>query len=414
MYFYCFSRYSSSMSKSSTHLLHVNQRPWCSTLVIGFLVLLAQSVLGQNVASPASPLNNKGVPVSQMPHLSIQRVFIYTPATEWTYSHHASITHFKDLWVATWSNGHVNEDNPGQRVLYTTSRDFFHWTPPQVLAAPGMSPTGTENILTAAGFHQFGDTLVAYYGEYDVNRKHTHLWAKTSTDGHTWGPALDMHMPVNPNLGPAKIASGRLIISGNYTLPYTDDPTGLRGWKMSSFYPADSAFQLEDNPATFGTAARKLKLPALCETSFFQTDDQVLHAMFRVTGRPLTGFLYEAESDDNGEHWTRPVLTSFTNKDSKFDFGRLPDGRFFYVGNSDTARTADRNPLVISTSTNGVDFNKSYIIADKVYQMKKPGKSKGGQYGYPTTVIYRGKVYVIVSREKEAVEVIRFDISQLK
>ena len=115
-----------------------------------------------------------------------------------------------------------------------------------------------------AGFNHYGDTLVAYYGEYDKSRRNTHLWAKTTVDGSHWSDAIDMNMPVNPNLGPNPTTSKRLIICGNYTFPYTDDPTGLSGWKMSSFYLSDSATILEDNPATFGKASRKLNLPALC------------------------------------------------------------------------------------------------------------------------------------------------------
>ena len=105
--------------------------------------------------------------------------------------------------------------------------------------------------------------------------------------------------------------------------------------------------------------------------------------MLRVTGRPRIYFLYKTKSNDNGEHWSLPILTSFPNKDSKFNFGRLPDGRFYYVENPDTARTAERNPLVLSISKDGANFDRSYIIANKIYTMKKKGRSKGGQYGYP-------------------------------
>ena len=76
-----------------------------------------------------------------------------------------------------------------------------------------------------------------------------------------------MHVPVNPNHGPQAIANGRLIISGNFTFPYTDDPSGLTGWKMSSFY--DDSLYEEDNPDTYEYPAAKMHLPLLCEGSFF-------------------------------------------------------------------------------------------------------------------------------------------------
>ena len=345
-------------------------------------------------------------------HLRIERRMIYQPDTSWLYNHHASITHFKNKFIAIWSDGIKDEDKPGQRVLFATSNDFFHWTKPEPLASPSPYNADTLNILTAAGFHQFNDTLVAYFGAYSPYRTNTHLWAKTSTDGEHWSNAIDMHVPVNPNHGPEKIANGRLIISGNFTFPYTDDYRGLSGWTMTSFY-ADSLYS-QDNPATFYAPAEKNNLPPLCEGSFFQTDDGILHMLLRVTGEGWKGRLWLTESKDNGEHWSFPVETEFTDNDSKFHFGRLPDKRFYYVGIPDTMHHYARTPLVLSLSKDGKLFDKNYIIADQPYALKQEGLYKGGQYGYPHTITYNGYMYVIISRVKEAIEVIRFKLNQLQ
>jgi hypothetical protein len=221
-----------------------------------------------------------------------------------------------------------------------------------------------------------------------------------------------MHLPVNPNHGPEAIQGGRLIISGNFTFPYTDDPTGLSGWKMSSFYP-DSLYT-DDNPATFYKPAEQMGLPPLCEGSFFQTDDHVIHMLLRVTGKGWRGKLWLTESNDNGKRWSRPRETNFTDNDSKFHFGRLPDGRYYYVGIPDTVHHYSRNPLVLATSADGRYFNKQYIIADQPYKLLRDGLWKNGQYGYPVTMVHNGFMYVIISRQKEAIEVIRFRIDQLK
>ena len=346
-----------------------------------------------------------------LPRLQIQRAMIYAPDANWLYSHHASITRFRDMLIALWSNGRVDEDAPGQRVVFAVSRDFFHWSAPAVLAVPSIWHGDTANVLTAAGFHQSGDTLVAYYGEYSPRRQHTHLFARLTTDGEHWSGAVDMHLPVNPNHGPEAIAGGRLLISGNFGFPYTDDPRGLSGWKMSSFYP-DSLFQ-EDNPATFYAPAEKMGLPPLCEGSFFQTGEGVLHMLLRVTGKGWKGRLWLTESRDSGSHWSFPVETRFTDNDSKFHFGRLPDGRWYYVGIPDTLHHYARTPLVLALSVDGHVFGKQYLIADQAYTLRKAGLWKGGQYGYPHTMVDGGYLYVIVSRQKEAIEIIRFAISQL-
>jgi len=347
-----------------------------------------------------------------LPHLKIEREMIYAPVDNWLYNHHAAIIAFKGKLIATWSDGMVDEDAPGQRVVFSVSNDFKHWSAPAILAEPAKATNGISNILTAAGLYRHNGTLVAYYGEYEKNRTHTHLWAKTSMDGIHWGNPKDMRVPLIPNHGPEATKSGRLIISGNFSFPYTDDPNGLSGWKMTSFYP-DSLYQ-QDNSATFYAPAEKLGLPPLCEGSFFQTDDGIIHMLLRVTGKGWKGKLWLIESDNDGTSWSKPTETAFTDNDSKFHFGRLPDKRYYYVGIPDTLHHYDRNPLVLAISADGKSFDKQYIIADDPYQLKAKGLYKGGQYGYPHTIISNGYMYVIVSRQKEAIEVLRFKLDQLK
>lgn len=376
-----------------------------------FVILGGTSILTSSAFSQPNVYNNYHS-YGNIPHLQIERSMVYVPGNDWLYSHHASIIRFKNKFVAIWSNGHKDEDKPGQQVAVSTSTDGLHWSQPGILAQPSLYKPDTLNVLTAAGFNQFKDTLVAYYGEYSPYRTNQHLWAKTSVDGVNWSEPADMHVAVNPNHGPQKTSTGRLIISGNFTFPYTDDYRGLSGWKMTSFYP-DSLYT-EDNPETFYAPAEKLGLPPLCEASFYETNNKVIHALLRVTGDGWQGKLWLTESKDNGAHWSMPVESGFTDNDSKFHFGKLPNGNFYYVGIPDTLHHYDRNPLVLATSKDGKFFNRQYIIADEPYIMKKDGLWKGGEYGYPATIVSDGYMYVIISRKKEAIEVIRFKLSQLQ
>ncbi len=153
--------------------------------------------------------------------------------------------------------------------------------------------------------------------------------------------------------------------------------------------------------------------PPLCEGSFFETDDHTLHMPLRVTGKGWKGHLWLTESKDDGRHWSNPVQANFSDNYSKFHFGRLPDKRFYYVGIPDTLHHYDRTPLILSISTHGKHFDKNYVIDDDPYKLKKEGLWKGGQCGYPHTMILDGYMYIIVSRQKESIEVIRFKLDQL-
>lgn len=366
-------------------------------------------------------ITNAYDPDATHPRADVERTFIYSPETEWTYSHHAHVTHFKGRLHAIWSNGRVNEDDVGQRVLIASADDFCSWEAPRPLvdSLPGKH---SELVLTAAGFHQHEGTLVGYFGQYEYrpealvdghrqpgNTSHMDvtLRAVTTTDGETWSTPIDLGLPIVPNHGPQRTASGRLIISGNVTFPWTDDPSGLAGWTMSGIYPPEMEREVVDDSGGFRPVAQRLGLPtALCEGSFFQTDDGVVHMMFRS----YTAFLWHAESTDDGETWSTPEPTNFTDDCAKFHFGRLPDGRFTCVGNPHTG--GGRCPLVLSLSEDGVRFDRHFILGDEVYEMKRDGMHKGGQYGYPHTMVHEGHLYVIVSRRKEAVEVLRTPIDR--
>lgn len=382
--------------------------PLKARLLILISILFFRALTGK---AQTLDIRNNYSKADGLPRLKVERSMVFTADNGWLYSHHPSIISFKGKLVAIWSNGLIDEDAPGQRVLFSVSGNFRYWTKPEILASPP-KVNDTLTVLTAAGLYQHNDTLVAYYGEYRKDRTHTKLWARYTTDAKHWSDPIDMHIPLVPNHGPQALKSGSLIISGNFSFPYSDEPSGLSGWKMSSFYP--DTLYTQDNPAAFYAPAKALRLPPLCEGAFYQTDDEVIHMLLRVTGKGWKGRLWLTESKDNGEGWTKPVETAFSDNDSKFHFGRLPDKRFYYVGIPDTLHHYDRNPLVLALSADGKYFDKQYIIADELYQLKKPGLWKGGQYGYPHTALHDGYMYVIISRQKESIEVIRFKTDQLR
>jgi hypothetical protein len=181
---------------------------------------------------------------------------------------------------------------------------------------------------------------------------------------------------------------------------------------MTGIYPKEMAATIKDDPTSFHEVAQRQGWSAhLCEGSFYQTDDGVLHMLLRNTSKTNARCLWLTESRDNGATWSAPVETEFSDTNAKFHFGRLPNKRFYYVGNP---IGRDRTPLVLSLSRDGVTFDRHFILGDTHYEQRKPGHAKGGQYGYPHTLIHDGSLYVIVSRRKEAVEVLRVALEELR
>jgi len=361
--------------------------------------------------------NDRPVTLPGAKRPKVERVLIYQPTTEWTYSHHPSLAFFKGRFYAIWSNGRRNEDGPGQRVLVATSTDFKNWTTPCPLVDSLKNEQGVQRVLTAAGFHEHNGMLIAYFSNYGPNKETTRLQAITTTDGEHWSAACEVGIAITPNHPPRRTTSGRLIICGNISFPYSDEPTGLTGWRMTGIYPSDMAATIADNPSLFWQVAKKQGWNAvLCEGSFYQTDDGVLHMLLRSTrnadstDKPFRYRLWLSESRDNGANWSAPVETDFSNTDAKFQFGRLPDGRFYYIGNP---VGSGRTPLALSLSRDGVTFDHHFILDDTHYEMRQKGLWKGGDCAYPHGMIHDGYLYVITSRQKEAVQVLRMALAEL-
>jgi hypothetical protein len=384
-------------------------RSWI--VLLGLLAAAACASERNPITNGAEWVDGRPVSLSSCKRPKVESLLIYQPEVEWTYSHHPSLAFFKGRFYAIWSNGRQDEDAPGQRVLLATSADFRHWTTPRPLVDSVKDDQGAERVLTAAGFHEHGGTLVAYFGNYGPHKETTRLQAITTGDGDHWSATREMGVPVNPNHGPQRTTSGRLIICGNISFPYTDDPSGLAGWQMTGIYPAALAATIKDDPASFKEVAQNQGWRAsLCEGSFYQTDDRVLHMLLRNTAGGNASRLWVTESRDDGATWSTPVETAFSDTNAKFHVGRLLDGRYYYAGNP---VGAGRTPLVLSLGRDGVHFNEHFILGDTHYTQSQPGAAKGGEYGYPHSIIHDGRLCVIVSRQKEAVEVLRVALRDL-
>ena len=366
-------------------------------------------------------ISNPGYQATDVTRLPVERVWLYQPECEWTYSHHPHLAYFNGRYYAMWSNGRRDEDAPGQRVLLATSTDFYSWSTPVPLldSTPGRH---SERVMTAAGFHQHAGRLIAYIGQYeyraecldngqrragDCGHQGTTLLAMSTVDGAQWEGPVDLRLPIVPNHGPQAIVSGHLIISGNISFPYTDDPAGLTGWRMAGIFPPALASTVVDDSESFWQVQQMMGWPVgLCEGAFYQTDDGVVHMLLRSN----TEWLWQTESRDNGATWSAPSPTEFSDNATKFHFGRLPDGRFYYVGCPDPTPLWRRNPLVLSLSADGYCFNWHILLADTPYVSRAEGMHKGGDYGYPHTLIHDDALLIIVSRQKEAIELLRMAI----
>lgn len=336
---------------------------------------------------------------SSKPALAIERSTIYEPGdNDYHFSHHPSIAYFKGKFYAIFSNGINGEDEGKQRVLIATSPDSKEWT------WKVLQDTSMDYVLTPGGLFVANENLmVAYftrndydYGAYENGRGESILFARATDDGENWSEPVNLGIAAFPCHCPTRLSSKRLIFSQNKQVYYTDDPTGLSGWTLAK----SAGFTFSNNR------------PTLCEGSIIETNDSI-YVLYRDT--KYGTLLWQESAAATGDYWTSPRKTKFTDNNTKSHFGKLPNGNTYYVGVPDTLNMGGRTPLMLSISEDGYNFNKHYTIAKDYYDIKySDGRWKTGQFGYPYSIIQGDTLYVIVSRRKEMIEVIRVPINKIK
>lgn len=372
-------------------------------------------------------ITNHFIPGKKRPKFDCESQFVFYPNDDWNYAHHPFIAHFKGKYYVTFSSGHCHEDDVGQLMRYAYSEDFHEWSKPEILAGPYVSEH-REGVVLPAGLYTDGNILTAYYmvHEWDEEvlkdghrtngnkgRKNFATYCISSIDGKTWSePKL---LPfAGGNTNPQTLASGRLLWPGSRVHAYTDQTDGINGWKETACLSKSyfENFDL-DNGEELGTETPVGLVSdtrvSLCEGSFIQAADGVIYMLLR-SGTP---FLWACESHDDGLTWSLPAPTNFTDNRTKFILGRLPNGRYYYIGTPDPFPPRTRHLLALSTSNDGLVYDRHFILADAQYKGQYPGIDKNGVYGYPSAVVWDGYLCVAFSINKEKIMVLRIPCDTL-
>lgn len=381
----------------------------------------------------ALPTNHWGE--ARTEKIEAEEIIVFRAVEGQAYNHHPQITSYRGRLIATWSNGVWNEDEPGQVMVMAASTDGGRtWSEPRPIFD---KKAGRYNdlVYTSEGIHIYKDTLVAYAGVYEygepfevkqdvvfpkpapgdsllpyqkVETTNHRTEIRISTDGGaSWSEARVILDNFVPNLKPFITQTGRLILPGNVSFPYTDDPAGIRGWTKTGIPRLPEGYV--DAPRWFEKIFEARGDSLVCmEASLFQQEDGLLRAMFRTNRSALA----TSVSTDDGKSWSEPRLTTYTDCKNRFEFGRLPDGRYF--GLTCPRPGAVRTPLILAAGRDGIHFDQHYLIGEEPWEDARiPGRWKYGRYGYPACYILNDSMYVIYTINKEDVAISRFSLSEL-
>ena len=303
---------------------------------------------------------------------------------------------YKDKLYCQWQSSQTDEDAPDTHICYGVSEDGGKsWSEAKPL------PVSIEGgYCSSGGWYAAKDKLVAYinYWPETVTPRGGYTYYVSSEDGESWsepkpvtmadGTVLDAVFEQDPHiLKDGRIVNAAHFQKGLFVSPiYTDDESGVTGWKRASFTPTDK-----------GETSREM------EPSLYERPDGTLVMLFRDQDSSYTK--RAAFSTDRGESWSYVFDTSIPDARTKQSAGNLTDGTAFTVGSPVNNKL--RSPLAILLSQDGKCFDKGYLIRSNesdpevVYE----GKAKRKGFHYAKTYVCDNTVYIGYATNKEAVEI---------
>lgn len=355
-----------------------------------------------------------------IPVCEMKRHSVFKTSTELgTYNHHQNIVKWNGEYWCAWDNCMVDEEQPGQRTFIAHSKDGITWSD-RILVADGNEETGMLRNL--GGLYARGDTLYAFIQEKWnlVNAANpgmsTHDNAKTSyrndiwatKDGTNWEMVKKEYVDTQWMFENPRLTNERRLMG-----PVTDS-LGKSGVVL---WPGDDPMEKPEiimHP-WFGNVENYFEGHDLGrfvygEATWYTDDDNRIWMYLR--DESASGYLGVTISEDGGESWAEIMRSNFPDSMSRTFAGRLPDGRFYQVGNS-TRILMDRNFFAVSLSDDGTKFNKIYQLVTEPAKQRFKGHLKCHGYQYPSCLVDGDKLLIVYSVNKEDIECGIVDISQL-
>ena len=380
--------------------------------------------------------NNNNYSKGSAIRVPVNTVEIFRAGEEFWYGHWPYICWFKDRLVAMWLVSGLHEEENGQDILLSYSKDFLHWTKP--VKFPVDDKFRNAGIIQPGGFLVNGEELLLYLRYYewknnseaganrkDFKQKNAQMFCIKTKDCVVFSEPINMNLGVQISLPPRPTSTGKLVAGANFMFPWSDEKDGIHGFQKAGYIAEELIEKYEDNKETLYEVIKHTGLDVhLMEASMIDYGDSHLRMLLRSRDNrnfvQLENELYTKEVGDNlyatdsydGMHWSPVYRTDFTNNDSRFNTGKLSDGRFYVVSNPD--RLGLRLPLVVSLSEDGETFDKHYIVREDFNNIRKMGRWK--QYGcqYPHTIEHDGWLYIIYSVCKEDIHISRISLKDLK
>jgi BNR repeat-like domain len=331
------------------------------------------------------------------------------------YNHHSNLFKYKDLFYASWSNQPYGEDCPGQRVLYSTSKDGLNWSPAKELFPPPVKMGDRKSegpFLASSGFFIWDGRL---FGRASGHQKlYWQNKARTSRkpyyDKYHIYPKMVHYSYICREIKPdGKL--GKIFVYGNKRFK--------ANYPIVKYSQVESGFKMPHdglkNIVVQGPDTKRL-----CEPTPYKTKDGKFCVLLRDDNYSHRKY---ASFSDDGKNWPTAEPTNIPDSPSYSIAAFGTDGSVLFIGNHmaprfDIAspRHYGRDPLMITYSPDGYKLTKSYAISSGPHKYTIPREKvfgRGGGAQYPAVIIENDKAYIMYSSGKEDIRMSVFPLSAI-
>lgn len=349
------------------------------------------------------------------------------------YNHAAMLDYHNSTFFLTWKNSPVDEDTPGQRILFSYSVDGEGWpvTDGTNVLFPNMSTSANPAALFG------GPTAILNGKRYATASPHQfclfpYPYASSVTSTDPGNVLLLRRVDLGPNGAPPRLGP---IFWASATIPQGFEAASAReGVVSSSAMDAETRADLAalENTAVPPCAGEDetLKCEACvggcgnttrCERTHYEVP---LSSGDVILQRSRDHVLTFSSRPNSSAPWSADTPTTIPDVDANLNAGTLPNGRVFLVSNPcpDNEVVHGRDPLVVSSSRDGMVWDAAVGVMSCVSLgqcgPRYPGKAKGPGPSYPQAVTVLGPsaiegLWVVATNNKEDVVVAKVPFAAL-
>ncbi len=341
---------------------------------------------------------------------------VWQPASleEGAYNHYACLIQFNGVFYAMWGNHPNGEDAPGQRVLYSVSKEWGVWSDAREL----LSPPGPVLPRSEKGIHLKPDRWAVISGQlyaivYAYGAGIYPIALKMNTDGKPGKPFL-LNLLEEGNQLP------EYMTEKNIPGEKKDIVQNLHNWYGETNQISWWAWTSD----SWGVNRKAVDGANLIESFMYRAKDGTKVLMMRNWGTPRNPVhnnrMYVCFSDSQEHGWGQLYPTDIPDSPTRAQALTLDNGKVLLIGSQnvpyyDQALYLDRDPITVSVSDDGYFFDRVFALrteSPKGFRFSGvSGRNPG--YAYSSSVVYDGWLYTLYSIGKEDMGISRVPLSEL-